>query len=292
MENIEEQVEALVQRAYAYLMAGNIDLAFADFNEAVRVDPGNPLVYDMRARGYIVKSEYEKAITDCNKAIQLEPDFALFYSTRASAYQNCDWEKAFADHNKAVELDPDNAEVLNQRALAFSLKGDIQSANADISRAMQLDPSLADRYAHSGKLMEGIAQSLGTDANDPSVKYLVFTTHAQDYINKANWDALIAESAEALKLNVSDAASAFAYAYMGVGYAGKEDWDKAITNFTKAIGLDPKGQAGYMSYNGRGLAYLQNEDIRVIDDWEAALKIIDDPELKEQLAELKQAIGM
>jgi tetratricopeptide (TPR) repeat protein len=113
-----------------------------------------------------------------------------------------------------------------------------------------------------------------------------------DYLNKENWDAVIAESAEALKLNVNDACNALAYAYIGTGYVGKEDWDKAITTSTKAIGLDPKGQAGYMGYLYRGIAYSQKEDLRVIDDWEAALKIIDDPSLKEQLALLKQVAGM
>ena len=72
------------RRADAWRMQKQYDKAFADFDQAIRLDPSDPLSHTSRGDGWTERKEYEKAFADFNEAIRLDPSDP--YPTRAGAW--------------------------------------------------------------------------------------------------------------------------------------------------------------------------------------------------------------
>ncbi len=63
-----------------------LDIALADYNEAIRLDPNEASVYNSRGVAWRAKQEYDKAIADYSEAIRLDPTYALAYCNRGFAW--------------------------------------------------------------------------------------------------------------------------------------------------------------------------------------------------------------
>ena len=62
--------------------------AIEEFNEAIRLDPGNSNAYTNRGFAYNQLGMYQRAIEDLDDAIRLDPDRAEAYNNRAFSYYN------------------------------------------------------------------------------------------------------------------------------------------------------------------------------------------------------------
>ena len=103
-------------------------------------------IYDNRGVEYANKREFDKAFADYDEAIRIDPKFAYPYSNRGDARRlNGDVDLALTDLNQAVRLDPDfgNAYAYN-RGLAWEAKDDLQKALADFMKYVQLAPANPD----------------------------------------------------------------------------------------------------------------------------------------------------
>ena len=70
--------------ANVWLKRKELDTAIADYNKAIRLNPGSAgVAHQGRGRAWRDKKEYDKAIADCNEAIRLDPGHALAYYTVA-----------------------------------------------------------------------------------------------------------------------------------------------------------------------------------------------------------------
>jgi tetratricopeptide (TPR) repeat protein len=50
------------------------DQAVADFNAALRIDPGLAVAYNNRGTAYYYKQMYDRAIADYNAALRIDPN--------------------------------------------------------------------------------------------------------------------------------------------------------------------------------------------------------------------------
>ena len=141
-----------VWRANVWLELKEFDIAIADFNEAIRLDPRSAgVAYQGRGRAWCDKKNYDKAIADCNEAIRLDPGYALAYLTRGVVWSDKkDYDKAMADYNEAIRLDPGYARAYNGRGNAWNAKKDYDQAIADYNEAIRLDPGFAHAYNSRG----------------------------------------------------------------------------------------------------------------------------------------------
>lgn len=77
---------ARYQRGNAYVVKKEYDLALADFNESIRVNPLEARTFVSRGGIFLYRQELERAIADFTEGIRLDPNYAFAYFQRGFAY--------------------------------------------------------------------------------------------------------------------------------------------------------------------------------------------------------------
>jgi tetratricopeptide (TPR) repeat protein len=173
-------------------------------------------------------------------ALALDPTDPRAYEARSNAWRVVrKYGDAIADISKAIELDPSHY-FYKSRGDANHDRGDDDSAIRDFSKAIELNPKWSGSY-----LSRGISLTA-----------------------KGKLPDAIADLREAIKL---DPKYPFNYNALGVALTRARDYDEAIANYTKAIEVFP--QFG-MFYRNRGLASATKGHLdHAIDDYGHAIKL-------------------
>ena len=101
-----KRARVYTDRAHTYMRTGDFDLAIADYDVAINIDPSDAFPFRARAAAHVRKQEWSKAVADFSKVISLEPKDATAYYNRGIAHRkNGDEAAAKADQEKAHELD-------------------------------------------------------------------------------------------------------------------------------------------------------------------------------------------
>jgi rhomboid protease GluP len=115
------------------------DDPFADYNEAIRLDPKNAEAYYNRGNSYLKKGDWNKAIADFTEAIRLNPKFAGAYVNRGLVYKdNGEPDKAIVDYTEAIRLNPKDAGAYVNRGLVYKDNGEPDKAIAEYAKAKEL----------------------------------------------------------------------------------------------------------------------------------------------------------
>jgi tetratricopeptide (TPR) repeat protein len=135
-------VEALYERGRVYLKKGDRQLAFADFDRAIKLDPESGGAYEARGDAYYKLGEYAKAELDLERAAVTAQnyDYPLFHSLGHTylalgkvAAAKTAFEKAIAGDPKVGDFHSD----LGQIALR---EGEFQLGLEKLNTAVDLDP--------------------------------------------------------------------------------------------------------------------------------------------------------
>jgi len=85
-------------------------------------------------------------IKSCSENIRRDAKNAIAYYNRGTAHQlKGDLDRATADYSKAIELKPNYASAYNSRGLVYASKGDYAHAVADVTKASELTPKTTPR---------------------------------------------------------------------------------------------------------------------------------------------------
>jgi len=140
-------------RGVEYFNKGNYDRALTEFNEAIRFNSSDAVLYQNRALTYYNKHDWDRAIADFNQQIRLDPKDADAYKFRAFAYNaKGDWDRAIADFTEAIRLGQNNVDTYNERGFAYMNKGNFTQARADVNRALRINPNYEDAKSLSEEL--------------------------------------------------------------------------------------------------------------------------------------------
>jgi tetratricopeptide (TPR) repeat protein len=138
-------------RATVYADRDDHDHAIADYNEAIRLDPKSAKAYGDRGLSYEKKGDYDRATADYSEAIRLKPDVFEYVRDRGNAlYLAGKYDLAIADYDELVPLDPKAGDGLYGRGMAKMKKGDTAGGNADIVAAKALESDIAEQFAKYG----------------------------------------------------------------------------------------------------------------------------------------------
>lgn len=156
-------------------------------------------------------------------------ELASIYNDRGlTHWQQGDLETALAYYSRAIELDPAFAEPHNNRGVVLVELDDLEGAIDNYSQAIALDAAYAEAYRN-----RGIALHMQADLSEPD--YFKLLKNALDDFDKA------------IELNPYDATT---YWRRGGVRATLLDFDRAFDDYSTAIKLKPDFGAAYLD---RGL---------------------------------------
>ncbi len=99
----------------------------------------------------LLGTEIDKALADCNEALRLDPGNPVMLDSRGLVLlRSGDPDKAIADYNAALALRPNTAWSLYGRGLARLRKGLTKDGQADIAAATAIDARLPDQAKAAG----------------------------------------------------------------------------------------------------------------------------------------------
>ncbi|MBS0208486.1 MAG: tetratricopeptide repeat protein [Planctomycetes bacterium] len=186
---------ALNNRAAVWTFKGEFDLAIADYNDEMRLNPG-PIAYNNRGYTYYRKGDYDRAINDFNQALRQEPNHRLALCNRGASYQQKgDYEAAMADYNQAIRASPNFTIAYALRGHVWRAKQEYDRATLDYQRAFDLDKNCIEAYAGSAWIRAACPDEVYRDA----AKALNNATKAcelTEFNDPEKLDALAAAQAE------------------------------------------------------------------------------------------------
>ena len=216
-------------RGQAAYDAKKLAAAIQAFEAALHLDPTH--YWSLMWLGYCLVNlgrgpeDFAGAARVFTGCILKRRDHAHAYGGRAVAYGKLRrYEEALADCSKAIELDPKLAEAWSNRGLIYRKLGQLDKALADYSKAIDLDPKRATAWSNRGA---------------------IYCDHLAQY-HKA-----IAHFSKAIEL---DPKRASAWYNRGVAYRKMGQLEKAVADWSKAIELDPKDAGAWAN---RGAAYFE-----------------------------------
>jgi lipoprotein NlpI len=132
-------------------------IAIADFSDAIRLKPEDPIAHYQRGNAYSDKGDYDKAIADFDQTLQLDPNHTNAYLGRGRAfYSKGEYGKAIADFDQAIRLSPTLSSAFFNRGVAHSSSRDWVAAAADFASAHQLSSN--DAYVVLWQALVGLRQ--------------------------------------------------------------------------------------------------------------------------------------
>jgi len=159
--------------AVANYVLGNYDVAIANSNKALQLDPEHSGVLVCRGRCYFRKGDYDLALLDFNKAIELAPKVVeVYYDRGVTYYDKHDYDRAIADFDKVTQLNPNATGPYIYRGYVYSDKGDDNRAVAEYSEAIRIEPDYILPYQLRAEAYEKIGDKVKAQADRDKIAEL------------------------------------------------------------------------------------------------------------------------
>ena len=159
---------AYEERGMLYYFQEHYTKMIRDFLNVTELNPDNANGYSMLGLAYLKKDDYDSAVSNLTRAIALKPELAEAYGYRAEAYRLKGMlDLAVQDADRVLDIGGNKQTIgmaYSTRAKAFRDLGEIERADADFKKAVNLDPAydiykfftiteyLADSAGRSGSL--------------------------------------------------------------------------------------------------------------------------------------------
>ena len=126
---------------------GDLDGALADFTRCLALDPKSGVCFVNRGLCLAEQNSPQAAEGDFSEALKLKLDpgtSVLVYRLRSAArLSQGKSAEGLRDLNAAIKVNPKDATLYEERGCANIFQKDYSAANADFSKALQLNPQLA-----------------------------------------------------------------------------------------------------------------------------------------------------
>ncbi len=230
---------------------GILDDAMADLTRASELDPTLDLAWENLGTIHDAKEDFDKAIAYETKAIELRGDVATYWLNRGVSRRRKggDDPEAQADLSRAIELDPRLATAYVYRGSARRDQGDLDGAVADWTRAIEIDPRLADAWLKRGEVRLA-KRSFSGAVTDATKAIELDPRSAQPWALRAavqlemdDADAAIKDATRAIEL---DRTGVDAWRIRGVARFEKKELEGALADTTHVIELEPRDHDSWL----------------------------------------------
>jgi Tfp pilus assembly protein PilF len=117
IEQNPQAVHYYHKRAEVFLIKEKYDLALNDYDEALKIMPGERSLLNNRGRVHFAMKDYDAAIIDFDAAIAADPKYIYSYCNRANSYtKKKNYERAVKDYDEALKMQPDLPNANNDLA--------------------------------------------------------------------------------------------------------------------------------------------------------------------------------
>lgn len=244
--------EAAQATAVLYKLKGENDKAIAVLQKLVERDPDNPNLLAAFAEILTAAKKYDEALKHCDSVIKQAPRATIGYKLRARVkIMNDDLPGAMKDLDEALSINANDVEGLLLRSNLHAMQGHEDKASADVEKLQKLAPDLPQ----------------------------VLVVRSVVAANKKRWGEAITNMQLALQTDPTNEEWRIRLAQY---YVGDNRPRKAIELLTQVLdGLsdenDPKGETKADVLEARGNALLSvGKHAEAIKDYDEALKV--DPE--------------
>ena len=204
----EENAEAVRARGLAQMRAGHFDLAIAQFDSAIRLNPTSADAYNSRGNAYASKGDHDRAIASFDSAIALRPGYAFAFRNRGVSHAaKSAFDRAIQDFDRAIALDSTYAAAWNSRGFARQMTGDHEGALRDYDRSIQLasENPVAYRNRANVRFILGRFAEAASDL-ERSVRFVASATPAPARFNETGGYAVVWLHVARMRAGQDDAA--------------------------------------------------------------------------------------
>jgi tetratricopeptide (TPR) repeat protein len=106
IEEIPTSVWAHTMRGEAYRRKGDLDHAFADLDEAIRLDPKADDAFYDRCLAFHDKGDIDRAVADCEQAALIKPGWNSYQAIAAMLFARGDFDRAYERLGMFDNLEP------------------------------------------------------------------------------------------------------------------------------------------------------------------------------------------
>ncbi|WP_248959303.1 tetratricopeptide repeat protein [Sphaerisporangium perillae] len=217
-----DHAQALSGRGETYRLHDRFEEALRDFDRAIEIDPEDDWTIDSRGRVYWALKRYDEALADFTRAYELNPTAAISIAARGAVHSEMgNHDQAVADFDIAIDLDGEYDWAMANRGEAYRVTDRYQEALADFDRAIDLDGEHAWAIA----------------------------SRAQTYHSLERYTEALADFDRAIELRGD---YIWAIASRGATYQAMRRYEEAIADYGRVITIDPDYR---WALAGRGRAY-------------------------------------
>jgi tetratricopeptide (TPR) repeat protein len=171
---------AVLNIAYAYLNAGQLDLAQPWFNRFFRENPNAPNIPEVKAQiltAQATKSAKDKRYFDAKKlmeqAVQLNPTSHLMHFKLARACDELgDTPRAINEYETCLKLKPDYSQATFNIAGCYQSMGRTSDASAWLKRYLAQQPNAPDRTTVENMIAKLQEKGIQNNADPHGVDYI------------------------------------------------------------------------------------------------------------------------
>lgn len=140
-------------RGITYVQLGKPELALADYNKSLQLDPDNPKTLANRSSARGMTGDYEGALKDATKALKMLPNDQNALVNRANARIFLkDFEGARADCSALIAIDSTNPDYYQKRIIALNELNDHEALLKDYLVLSALEPEKHLHPAMAGEV--------------------------------------------------------------------------------------------------------------------------------------------
>lgn len=164
-----KNVAAYMVRVRSYFGIGNLAKAAEALAEAIRLQPELPEAYLYRGHLHKANKRYEQAIADYDRALSINPELAAAYYHRGDvSLITRQFAVALADFTVAIAKQSSIRNPMPtpyfKRGYLLYLQQDYKSAVRDLSRAIELAPSMYEAYLYRANALAALRR------HDPAIR--------------------------------------------------------------------------------------------------------------------------